>query len=66
MTRKYTKKAVITPIIEKEEAPDHNMPITFEGEMEKVEICTALFHLLPLHNLRELYRRAKKMALSTN
>ena len=36
--------------------------LSFAGEMEKIEICTALFHLLPLGTLRELFKLAQTVS----
>ena len=66
MTRKYVKKEVVKPIIPAEIKPDYNRVLTFDEELERVEICTALFHMLPLESLRLILKKAQGVAANAN
>ena len=62
MTRKYTKKIVESTVISFDKKRYQHKELTIEEDMEKVEICTSLFHLLPLGALRELFKLAQTVS----
>ena len=66
MIRKYVKKGVVKPLIPAEIKPDYKRVLTFDEELERVEICAAIFHSLPLDALRELYKKAQEIAININ
>ena len=66
MTRKYTKKIVNIPIKNEPVILYKDRILTMDEELERVEICTSLSHMLPLESLRSILQKAQEVAVNTN